>query len=248
MDYSKINHKILPQKNINLRFNLSDTPHHIINNGEEHKIEDAYFLGLHEEFNNLYLKVQGHVDVIGICFHADGFYPFIHMPVSEFKNQILGADESGFKSAVELCDKLKEINDTAKRLTLLEDELVKLLYRNRICIPENFRIISSALMKQENRMQLSKFARETNISIRTLERLFNMYVGMSANSYNTLLRFHNSFNQIVSCDYCRLSDLAYDNGYFDQMHFIREFKRFAGDTPKHYQKENDSILQIGKLV
>jgi AraC-like DNA-binding protein len=83
--------------------------------------------------------------------------------------------------------------------------------------------------------------------MRTLERMYNKYVGVSANTYGTLNRFHKSLNQLLYTDYSKLSDLAFDNGYFDQMHFIKEFKRFAGNTPKNFIHQNNSILQIGKL-
>jgi AraC-like DNA-binding protein len=80
-----------------------------------------------------------------------------------------------------------------------------------------------------------------------MERMFIRYVGLPASTYNTLNRFHISLNQLLHSKYVRFSDLAYDNEYFDQMHFIREFRRFAGDTPKNFVKNNNSILQIGKI-
>jgi AraC-like DNA-binding protein len=55
-------------------------------------------------------------------------------------------------------------------------------------------------------------------------------------------------NQLLKQDFSKLSDVAYDYGYCDQMHFIKDFKRFAGNTPKSFVTRNDSILQIGKLI
>lgn len=77
--------------------------------------------------------------------------------------------------------------------------------------------------------------------------MFSKYVGISASTFGTLDRFHNSMNRLIAGGYSKLSDLAYDNGYFDQMHFIRDFRRFAGNTPKRFASQNSSILQIAKL-
>jgi AraC-like DNA-binding protein len=77
--------------------------------------------------------------------------------------------------------------------------------------------------------------------------MYNKYLGVPATTFGKLNRFHNSMNQLLSNDFSKLSDLAFDNGYFDQMHFIRDFKRFTGDTPKNFIRQNNSILQIGKL-
>jgi AraC-like DNA-binding protein len=50
-----------------------------------------------------------------------------------------------------------------------------------------------------------------------------------------ICRFQASLNQIRNNDYCRLSDIAYENEYADQSHLIRAFKEFAGISPNKYQ-------------
>jgi AraC-like DNA-binding protein len=247
IEYSQLNHKIIPQRNINLRFNLNETPQYVCSNGKEHLLEDVYFSGLQDHFGNAHLKLNGKVDVLGVCFFPEGFYPFFKIPVSEFKNQLLGAREVGFKLANTISERLKEAPDIAARLDILENELALLLC-NGNNTPENFRQIFNALKQSDNSLQISEFCQRNNIGIRTLERMYNKYVGVSANTYGTLNRFHKSLNQLLYNDYSKLSDLAFDNGYFDQMHFIKEFKRFAGNTPKTFVHQNDSILQIGKLT
>ena len=92
-----------------------------------------------------------------------------------------------------------------------------------------------------------RFCEKNNISIRQLERMYVKYVGLPAISYNTLNRFHISVNQLLNTKFSKFSYLAYDNEYYDQMHFIREFKRFTGYTPKMFVSQNNSILQIGKM-
>lgn len=246
IDHAQLNHKIIPQRNINLRFNLSETPHCIDINDKEHLLEDVYFLGIQDHFRNINLKIDGKVDVLGICFYPDGFYPFLRIPVSEFKNQLLGADEVGLKIANHINERLKETHDVTTRLDILENELI-LLLNNNVYIPEDFRQLFKSLKNGENSIQLNEFCKQNSISIRKLERMFNKYVGVSANTYSTLDRFHVSVNQILYSDYPKLSDLAYDNGYFDQMHFIKDFKRFTGSTPKSFTHQNNSILQIGSI-
>jgi AraC-like DNA-binding protein len=245
MDHAQLNHKLIPQKNINIRFNLTDTPHYVCRDNQESLLEDVYFPGLQNQFTNAHLKLNGHVNILGICFEPDGVYPFLKIPVSEFKNQILGAEEVGFRIAKQINERLKEAVDIDHKLTILENELLSLL-NNSSPVPENFRPMFKAL-KQENSMQITDFCQRHNISLRQLERMYKKYVGLPASSYNTLNRFHNSVNQLLT-GFSKLSDLAYDNDYFDQMHFIKEFKRFTGNTPKAFINQKNSILQIGKLT
>lgn len=245
IDRIQLDHKIIPQRNINMRFNLNDTSHFICQNGDERLLEDVYFVGLQNQYTNACLKLNGEVNILGICFEPDGIYPFLKIPVSEFKNRISGTDEIGFKKAKIISEKLKEVSNVKNRLAILENELLMLLdYKHNL--PVNFKFLIQKL-NQNNTFQINDFCKETNIGLRKLERLFDKYVGLPASTYNTLNRFHRSLNQLIHNGYFKLSDLAYDNAYFDQTHFNREFKRFTGNTPKYFVSQNNSILQIGRM-
>lgn len=246
-DFMKLDHKIIPVRNIDLKFNLSDTPHYVCTNGREYLLEQVYFAGLRDHFTNSYLKLNGKVHVLGVCFLPEGLFAFLKIPVSEFKNQILGASEVGFDRATAIQQRLTGVPDVAARLNIIENELLSILDNNQH-IPESFRRLFNALKQNNNSLQLDKFCLQNNISKRKLERMYNKYVGVSAKTYAIIDRFQNSLNQLLYKSYDKLSDIAYGNEYFDQMHFIREFKRFAGNTPKSFLHQNDSMLQIGKLV
>jgi AraC-like DNA-binding protein len=247
VDQLEMNHTLIPQRNINLRFNLSDTPHFLSINGNQHLLEKVYFSGIHDHFTNAHLKLSGCVDTLGICFYPEGFYPFLKIPVSEFKNQLLGAGEVGYKLSNSIRERLITVNDIHSRLEILECELINLLIHNND-FQENFSKIFAELKNSETSGNITDFCKKHNICLRNLERMFNKNVGVSASTFSTLNRFHNSLNRLLYNDFSRLSDLAYDNGYFDQMHFIKDFKRFTGNTPKSFVTQSNSILQIGKLT
>lgn len=246
-DYMELNHKLIPQRNINLRFNLSETPQYVYSDSKENLLEEVFFSGLQDHFINTQLQLTGKAHMFGICFLPDGFYPFLKIPVSELKNQLLGANEIGFKPATRISERLKEAPDIVTRLTIIEEELVMLLDNNNYT-PDSFRQIFDIFRQNDSSFQIVEFCRQNNIGIRKLERMYNKYVGVSAMTYSTLNRFHKSLNQLLFADYSKLSDIAYNNGYFDQMHFIKDFKRFSGNTPKNFISKNDSMLQIGKLA
>jgi len=144
-----------------------------------------------------------------------------------------------------IIERLKETSDVRERLIILENELLKLL-DDAYILPRDFRKMFKDLTGN-NSWQINEFCRQKRISSRQLQRMYAKYIGLSASSYNTLNRFHGSLNQLLYGEYSKLSDLAYDNGYFDQLHFIKEIKRFTGNSPKSHVKQDNSILQIGKL-
>jgi AraC-like DNA-binding protein len=243
-DYMKLNHKVIPVRNIDLKFNLSDTPHYLNINEDKYLLEEVYFSGLQDHYRNAQILLEGKVHVIGICFYPYGFYPFLKIPLSEIKNQLLGANEVGFYQAITICNKLKEVNDTKVKLDILENELLA-LYNSKIQTPRNFDYLFNSLMQNGNTIEIAEFSRNNNIGIRKLERIFKKYIGISAKTFKSLNRFQEALNHLLYSEYDKLSDIAYENDFFDQMHFIREFKRFTGNTPKRFICQNNSMVQVG---
>lgn len=246
IDYIDLNVSLIPQQNINIRFNLSETQHYFKRNNLQKRLDEVYFMGLHNHHPSTKLLVNGNVDILGICFQPDGVYPFFKTPLSEFSNHILGVTDIGLTNFLEINQRLKEASNTITRLDLLEEELLKSL-RESSKTPENFHQIFLTASNGKP-INLNEFCRSNNLSLRQLERLYLKYIGLPASTYNTLRRFHGSMNQVLQTDHSKLSDVAYDYDYFDQTHFIREFKRFTGTSLKSFIKTKDSILHIGELV
>jgi AraC-like DNA-binding protein len=74
------------------------------------------------------------------------------------------------------------------------------------------------------------------MSPRYLQRLFLQYTGVTPKLYHKINRFQLSLKLVAKKD-SSLTSIAYDCGYFDQSHFIREFKSFTGVTPSAYTAE-----------
>ena len=75
IEHAQLNHKVIPVRNIDLKFNLNETPHYVCMKGKEHRLEEIYFTGLQDHFREIYMKIYGKVDILGICFQPEGFYP-----------------------------------------------------------------------------------------------------------------------------------------------------------------------------
>lgn len=71
----------------------------------------------------------------------------------------------------------------------------------------------------------------TGISPRQLRRLFKFYIGDTAKTFSKVVRFQNILRAKPSTESLRENKLFFDAGYYDQAHFIKEFKNFYGVTP-----------------
>lgn len=69
------------------------------------------------------------------------------------------------------------------------------------------------------------------------------YIGITPNLFNKINRFQLSLKHIAKKE-ASLTSIAYECGYFDQSHFIRDFKSFTGITPSAYSPESYPVSQV----
>jgi hypothetical protein len=88
------------------------------------------------------------------------------------------------------------------------------------------------------------------ISERQLQRRFKKQVGVPLKRYERISRFELALNRLTKVDYSELTSIAFELGYTDQSHFIREFQEFAGMSPYNFVRnksvaaESSSFLYI----
>jgi AraC-like DNA-binding protein len=97
------------------------------------------------------------------------------------------------------------------------------------------------IVESKGNVPLRSLQQDLRLSERGLQRRFLQQVGISPKMFARVCRFQASLTQLRASDFLNLSDIAFDNGYSDQSHFIRTFREFAGFSPLQFQK-NKSML------
>nr|ELA7361934.1 helix-turn-helix transcriptional regulator [Elizabethkingia anophelis] len=78
-----------------------------------------------------------------------------------------------------------------------------------------------------------------------LERYFKQHIGISPNLYTRINRFQLALENIRQTQFDKLTDIAYQCNYYDQSHFIREFKEFSGTSPKRFLRQaNEQVANF----
>ena len=157
-------------------------------------------------------------------------------------NNVLLSDLWG-EIATELEDKLLNYKDNNSRVLLIQNSLQALLRKP----PANMSAYDYCLGQIQSfkgQIQVKRLSKEINVTHRQLSRQFNNFLGLSPKEYPRIQRFHGSIENIKKHPADSLSQIAYLSGYYDQAHFINEFKEFTGMTPKKYKLSMSNLYNL----
>lgn len=168
-------------------------------------------------------------------------YPFalpslFDLPALELTNQMIDLQSLAGQAGKELEEKVMLAEDNFSRLQLVSEFLEKRIPEQRskeMAIPAAIKFI----METKGMVNIEQLASQYNLSIRQFERKFKELSGFSPKFFSRIIRFQAATNEYTNKGKS-LTEIAYEYGYYDQSHFIHEFKEFSGYHPKHYFSGN----------
>lgn len=173
--------------------------------------------------------------VFAAKFTPAGFYPFANGSVSRFTNTKTNVSDIFGESGVALADQIHAVATIEGRVSLLEAFL-------RARLPahdENVETISRMVYATANNREITKveqLADRNAVTVRSLQRMFAKYVGVSPKWVIRRYRLHEAAEQLGNGRTVDYADLAAQLGYSDQAHFLRDFKSVVGVSPGAYAK------------
>jgi AraC-like DNA-binding protein len=137
-------------------------------------------------------------------------------------------------------EQLTKDNNNLQKISTIENFLLSLFSNNR-----SNHLIKTAVQKivlSNGTLKIKELASILNISLDAFEKQFRKIAGTSPKQFSSIVRLTSLINGKYNNQ--SFSGIAYDYGYFDQSHFIKDFKMFTGKTPLDYFKNtSDSINQ-----
>lgn len=224
----------------------------VINSGEEYFISNAkydkklapkiFICG--QALGNYTLHLNGKVDIVGIAFKPVAIFHFYGVPMYGLTDERICISELSKASYQELQETIKPELNTQKKVQQLEDFVLKLLDRNKF---GDLAIIQAAnkIFDEKGATNIAELIESTPMSRRNFERKFLEEVGLSPKTYAKIRRFGYTCSLMAGKRDVNLMDVLCEGGYYDQSHFIKDFKYFSGRTPRTYAKTN---LELANFV
>jgi AraC-like DNA-binding protein len=230
--------QMIPNGCLELIFHLNDLHCDLHNNNIWSQSPDYMIIGL---FTQPYeVQFKNHVKVFAIRFKPEGIYNIFGVPASTLKDRyedmtmVLGREFHDFSH------RLRDEKSVSKMISRAESYLLKSLQCNKIDI--SYVNVAAELIRNTKGIKIEDLPMRVFISQRQLEREFKDKVGISPKHYFRITRINEALRFLNDNQATDLTSVAYHCGYFDQAHFINDFKRITGKNPTIFIKEKRSIF------
>lgn len=224
---------VFPGGSMELIFNLGSGLWKTVSRGSYQKTPAIELWG--QLTKPLPVKSEGKNRMLGIRFYTHGAAFFLKEDLWELNDRVLDARDILGNSVGELHELLLETDSLHQRIALIERFLLTRLFSSERSSDRMSMVglITKELQTETLSEDIKSLASRYQLTPRYLQKLFLQYTGVTPKLYHKINRFQRSLTLVTKKE-IPLTSVAYDCGYFDQSHFIREFKSFTGITPSHY--------------
>jgi AraC-like DNA-binding protein len=218
---------IFPQSGIPLVF---DFDHHSSLGGYSYNM---VVIGQQEK--PLYFNTQSKTtDKLIINFSSYGLSVFLKTPVYTINNQLIPAEDIFGTDISILYDSLSATSSLIERIQQVELFLLARLQQPSDSHKMIF-ALAEAIKKQANSSAINNLKKSIPLSTRQVERNFRKIIGTDISQYVRIARFEKAIAILQKSSFARLTDVSYEAGYYDQSHFINDFKTLTGISPGRLQ-------------
>lgn len=201
-----------------------------IRNSTLSKLAPAGVTGISDSFK--IFKNSAGIGTILVYFTEIGFAFFASNPVHELFNLSLSLDDIFDRSKVnEVQDKLAFATKDNQRIKIVEQFLMSQL--NDIQTDKLIMEAVKLIYQSKGTIRITELNDKLSISQSPFEKRFRKLVGATPKKFASIVRFNSVIENLKTKT---LIDICYENNFFDQAHFIKDFKQFTGDTPENFKR------------
>lgn len=224
--------RIVPDGCIEMAFILGD-------NIKRYTSEDKFILQpramvLGQTIEPFYIEPIGYVNTFAIRFYPYGFANFVSESMNNLINKETSIDQLfGAENANDLEQKIIKAENTEQRISIIEKFLLERLNDEKT-INRIVKNIVDSLLSTNGSASINSILKDDLSKRRQLERNFRKQIGVSPKQLGKIIRLQTALKMLLNQKSENLTDIAYNSKYFDQAHFIKDFREFTGINPKEF--------------
>ncbi|MGV3630343.1 MAG: DUF6597 domain-containing transcriptional factor [Bacteroidota bacterium] len=227
--------RIVPDGCMELIFHYGDLYNQFREDGSCFTQPKAFVFG--QITTPLEIAPTGATGILAARFHPEGFNPLASIPVREMENTAVSLEKLFGTEGVELEKQVIDCPGNTERIRIISDFLLQRMQSSE-AIDRVSKSCVEVLLQLNGQVSVDALSDQLNINRRQLERRFSSAIGLSPKQLSKIIRLQATLKMLDRGQFENLTDLAYGNGYFDQAHFIKDFKEFTGMSPKQFYAGN----------
>ncbi|HEU5291636.1 MAG TPA: helix-turn-helix domain-containing protein [Cyclobacteriaceae bacterium] len=175
-----------------------------------------------------FLENTGCADILGIKLKPAAIAQLFGTDMSSLKDKVISLNDFRNNELASLDQFIRKTEDKAERIRIIKDQLL------RISIQENpIEKAIECIFSSNGMLPIASICDQCEITERQLERLFKKFIGLSPKFYTRIIRFNYIF-QVSQGKKLNWAEVGIESGFYDQAHFIKNFKAFSGEDPSRY--------------
>ncbi len=230
-----IKQRVVPDGCMEMIFHYGDLYRQYFDDGSSLLQPRSFVFGQINKF--IEIAPTGVSGIISARFFPDGLTPFLNRPVAELENKATSLIDLFGEKGKLLEESVVNATTNEIRIKLIEQFLLDCLAAPAV-VDAITKACVEVIVHSQGQLDMTELAGKMNINRRNMERRFTSVIGMSPKQLARVVRLQATMKMLEQKNFTSLTSLAYENGYYDQAHFIKDFKDFTGMSPKSFYGDN----------
>lgn len=232
--------RIVPDGCIEMAFILGDDIRRYTFENEFILQPRAMVLG--QTIEPFYIEPTGFVKTFAVRFYPYGFANFVAEPIKNLVNKETPLKQLfGLATADDLEQKIVKAENTEQRISIIEKFLLNRLNDEKTINTIVKKTVDS-ILSTNGSVSINSILKGDLSKRRQLERNFKKQIGISPKQLGKVIRLQTALKMLLEQKSENLTDIAYKSEYFDQAHFIKDFREFTGINPKAFFNHENLAL------
>lgn len=240
--------RFLPDGNVNVVIDLTDYPKFIYDNHTLKEIQtckQVWFSGI----RNHYITIPSGRDseMFIINFHKGKAYPFVEIPLHVLTDSVVDGDLVMTNKILNIRETLLSLELVKQKFLFAETHLLN-MFRHKLFVNPFVDYAVNQILQKPNQTSIERISTKVGFSQKHLIKLFKEHVGLTPKGFLKIIRFQKAIREIENNKTADWTGIAFDSGYYDQAHFINDFKSYSGFTPAQFiraQSEFTNYIAVG---
>lgn len=226
--------RFLPDGYSYVVFDLTDYPKFIYDNHTLKEIQscrNVWFSGIRERYITIPSGRDNEMFVV--YFQRGKAYPFVEMQMNELTDFVVDGELVMSNEILNMRETLLESLTFQQKFSYAEKYLTNKFLKKLVANPFVDYSVNQ-ILQNPHQLSITRLSQKVGYSQKHLIKIFKEHVGLAPKAFLKIIRFQKAIQEIEANRTANWTSIALESGYYDQAHFINDFKQFSGFTPNDY--------------